>query len=252
MSEENEVTAKAAEMGWVTKEEWKGDPDKWRPAEEFVSRGENILPILKDRVSKLESDLKVALSANKHEIEQVKKESYARAKAEYEKQLADLEKLEVEAFKTGDADAYLQVKDAKAAIKAPVEPEHTAEDPVFVDWKEKNPWYQTDKEMADYADFISHKIMAEHGGKISKSALAEEMTKRTKAAFPGKFTNPKREDPGSVEGGTGGPSGKKNGKTFGELPESAKSQYARMAKNFERQGRKFTKEQYAEAYFEQQ
>lgn len=252
MSEENDVTAKAAEMGWVPKEEWKGDPEKWRPAEEFVSRGENILPILKDRVSKLESDLKVALSANKHEIEQVKKESYARAKAEYDKQLADLEKLEVEAFKTGDADVYLEVKNAKAAIKAPVEPEQASEDPVFVDWKDKNPWYQSDKELADYADFISHKIMAEHSGKITKSALAEEMTKRTKAAFPSKFTNPKRSEAGAVEGGATSPSGKSGGKKFSDIPEEAKAQYARMAKNFERQGRKFTKEQYAEAYFEQQ
>lgn len=49
-----EVEQEARKMGWVEEELWKGDPDKWRPAEEFVERGKNIVPILRDRLEKME------------------------------------------------------------------------------------------------------------------------------------------------------------------------------------------------------
>lgn len=248
MSEE--VAERAKEMGWVPKEEWKGDPEKWRPAEEFVSRGENVIPIMRDQIKKLETELKVAVQLNKQEIDQVRRESYEKATAEYKQKLAELDQLELQAFKSGDADTYMQVKQSRDALKAPAIPEATTEDPVFVEWKEQNPWYQSDKELADYTDFMSHKIVAEHGGNISKKALAEEMTKRTKAAFPHKFTNPKRNEPGAVEGGapSAGGGGKKN--TFESLPDSAKSAYRRFEEKFAAQGRKITKEQYAQAYYE--
>ena len=32
--------SEAREQGWKPKEEYEGDPEKWRPAKEFVERGE--------------------------------------------------------------------------------------------------------------------------------------------------------------------------------------------------------------------
>ena len=43
----SEIEEKAVAMGWVPLEEWKGDPEQHRPADEFVARGEQILPIVK-------------------------------------------------------------------------------------------------------------------------------------------------------------------------------------------------------------
>ena len=57
-----EIEEEARKLGWVKQEEWKGDPDKWRPAEEFVERGRNIVPIMRERLEKLEKELR--LSAN--------------------------------------------------------------------------------------------------------------------------------------------------------------------------------------------
>ena len=37
---ENNYEAEAREQGWKPKEGYEGDPEKWRPAKEFVERGE--------------------------------------------------------------------------------------------------------------------------------------------------------------------------------------------------------------------
>ena len=41
-----ETEDKARRLGWVPKEEFKGDPENWRSADEFMARGEQLLPIV--------------------------------------------------------------------------------------------------------------------------------------------------------------------------------------------------------------
>ena len=36
------ITNLASEMGWAPKEQWKGDPDKWKPADQFIRDGREI------------------------------------------------------------------------------------------------------------------------------------------------------------------------------------------------------------------
>jgi hypothetical protein len=256
MSEET-VEQKAADIGWVPLDQWKGDPDKWRPAEEFVERGEKILPILKKELDKTKAELKIALSLNQQEIERIKADAYEKAKAEYQAKIRIIDQREVEAFKNQDVELLGEVRKARESVKPPEPPKPIApqKDVVFEDWASKNAWYQTDKELADAADIISHKIVAERGGKVTEAdrpALLEEMTKRVKSAHPTKFSNPKREEPGGVEGGSQQAAPKKSGKTFDSLPESAKGAYNKLADKFKAKGRTFTKEQYAQAYYEQQ
>jgi len=250
--ENEEVVGKAKGMGWVPQEEWNGDPEKWRPAAEFVERGENIIPILKDRLGKLEADLKIATAHNKNEIEHVKQMAYDRAKSEYEAKLSELQRRELEAFKAGDTNEYMAVKQEMVSIKPPEAMTAAVENPVFVEWKEKNPWYTTDKELSDFADFVSNKIVAERGGrdKIADAELAEEMTKRVKTTFAHKFENPKRKEAQPVESGSSAPSSRSQNKAFNDLPDSAQKAYHRQAERFKAQGREFTKEDYLKAYLE--
>jgi hypothetical protein len=246
MSEDIEKRAK--EMGHVSKEEWKGDPDKWRPADEFVKRGEEIVPILKDRLDKTERELKAALAMNKQELEEVKKVAYETAKKDYDRERKELEKKELEAFQTGDADAYHAAKKEAAALKPPDQPKAPALNPVFEDWQDKNKWYSDEPELAEYADFLGDKLFKENP-KLPLSDIYDKVSAKVKKQFPDKFTNPRREDAGSVEGGSPAANGGKGNK-FSDLPAAAKETYARLAAKAEKQGRKFTKEQYAQAYFE--
>lgn len=253
---DNNFEEKASEMGWVPKEKWRGDPSQWRPAEEFVKRGESIIPILNDRVHKLESDLKMALKVNERELKEIKAQSYERARAEYDAKLQELREKEDRAFMEGDQEEFDKVRQQREKIKPPEpvvidsEPEVA---PEFEPWVKKNPWYQNDDELREYADSVGEGIVkakAAKGESISNDELFSLVEKTVKATYASKFENPRRSEPGAVEGGTDAPKSSDNRKTFADLPASAKQQYERMAKKFEMQGRKFTKEQYATTYFE--
>jgi len=242
------VEEKARQMGWVSQEEWKGDPGKWRPAEEFVERGENIIPILKDRVSKLEEELQISLKLNKAEIEAVKKATLAQAQKDYEKQLDELRKQKFEAVQSGDVEQYTKIERQEKNLKPPEEPK-SQETPVFAEWKAKNSWYGADKDLTDWAEFVAAKIHTENPN-MEEKAFYESVASRVKTQYPDKFTNPNREKPDMVEGGGAKPSGGK-GKTWSDLPDSAKSAYARLAKKFEDKGRKLDKDTYVKGYFEE-
>ena len=147
-----EILEKAEKTGWVPKEEWKGNPDQWRPAEEFVERGEKIAPILKDRNRKLEekfdnleSEMKTIIGTQKAEIERVKAESYDRAKTDYEAKLVRLDAKELEAFSEGDVDEFQKVTKEKINLKPPEKPVETQappkSTPVFNEWHKQNDWY---------------------------------------------------------------------------------------------------------------
>lgn len=54
----DEKTVKAAkEMGWTPQDQFKGDPAKWVDADEFVNRGEQLLPLLRKTNSRLKAEL---------------------------------------------------------------------------------------------------------------------------------------------------------------------------------------------------
>lgn len=51
------VEARAREMGWAPKEEWRGNPQHWLDAGEYVQRGEQMIPILRSNLRKTESEV---------------------------------------------------------------------------------------------------------------------------------------------------------------------------------------------------
>ena len=117
MAEEIGVEEKARGMGWMPLEEFKGNPDRWRPADEFVQRGENYVPILKDRVKKLEEDLSIALKVTKAELADVKKQGYEQAKAEFEKKTKELDEKELEAVETQDVEKFTKIKKEREGLR---------------------------------------------------------------------------------------------------------------------------------------
>lgn len=237
---------KARAMGWVEQEEWKGDPSKWRPAEEFVQRGENIGPIMRDRINKLEGDLKIALKSNTQELKKVREESYNKAKAEYEEKLEKLDSEEFEAFTEGDEEKYKTIKKKRETLKAPVK-DTPVENKEFIEWSEKNPWYKDDNLLRRNADIIAAEEV-EKNPTIDPAKLYGIVEARIKEEFAHKFTNPNRKEDPSVESGEGSPPKGKN--TFASLPKEAKDSFTRLAAKMKQSGREYTKEQFVEAYYE--
>jgi hypothetical protein len=67
-----EVIRQAKDMGWVEKNEWRGNPDHWRSPDEYVRRGHEVLPIVRSQLERAKAE------------QQKREEEFERARREYE------------------------------------------------------------------------------------------------------------------------------------------------------------------------
>jgi hypothetical protein len=190
------VEQKAMESGWVPQEEWEGDPEQWRPAKEFLDRGE-LFKKIEDQ-NRTIKEFKRALDDLKGHHAKTRETEYARA-------LAALKQQKQSALEEGDAASVIKIDDQIDLVKEEQsrlkqEPQDTPQlNPEFVEWVDKNKWYETSQPMRAYADALGRDL-AYKG--LSPSEVLREVEKQVKTEFPHKFTNPNRNKPGAVEGST--------------------------------------------------
>lgn len=194
-----EIEQKAINQGWRPKEEWDGDPDLWRPAREFVDRGELFKKI---------DDQSKTIKEFKRTLDELAKHHSRVQKVEYERALADLKAQKKDALNDGDADAVVDIDEKLALVReaqknapdihvpaAPSEP-----NPLFVSWVERNNWYENQPAMRAYADRLGNELGA-RGGMSATDVLAH-IEREVRKEFAHKFNNPNRDKPGAVEGST--------------------------------------------------
>lgn len=197
----------AKAQGWKPKEEYEGDPDKWRPAKEFVERGE-----LFGKIDSMGKELKETRKALK-----MLQEHHSKVKeTEYNNALKELKALQKQHLEDGNSDGYLEatelLTDLKAEQKArevvsenaPAKP-----DPRFITWVNDNKWYQADATMREYADTVGLGYAQRNPGMDPQDVLAY-VEKQVKTQFRDKFVNPNRTKPSAVEGTTTTPASKKS------------------------------------------
>ena len=189
----------AREQGWKPKEEYEGDPNKWRPAKEFVERGELFGKI--DSLGKELKDTKKALKMLQEHHSKVKETEYNRA-------VTELKTLQKKHLEEGNSDEYLKttelLTDLKAEQKARevMSQQQAAQpqvDPRFVAWQEKNSWYNKDAEMRQFADTLGLGYAQANPG-MEPDDVLEYVSKQIKLAYKDKFENPNRTKPSAVEG----------------------------------------------------
>lgn len=189
---------KAMEQGWVPQDEWEGDPEQWRPAKEFLDRGELFKKI---------EDQNRTIKEFKRALEDLKGHHAKTRDTEYKRALDTLKAQKVQAIEEGDAQSVVKIDDQidlvkeeqrKLAAQA-AEPAVPELNPEFVAWTERNSWYERDTNMKIFADALGQRLAA--AGKTPAAVLAE-VEKQVREEFPHKFKNPNRDKPGSVEGST--------------------------------------------------
>ena len=144
--------AEAREQGWRPKEEFDGDPVKWRPAKEFVERGE-----LFGKIDHLGKELKETKKALK-----MLQEHHAKVKdTEYKRAVDELKALQKKHLEEGNSDGYLETTELLTDLKAEQKAREVLEvnqpqqpDPRFIAWVDQNKWYSKDPEMRQYADVL--------------------------------------------------------------------------------------------------
>lgn len=200
-TELTEIEQRATSDGWVPKDEWDGDPEQWRPAKEFVDRGELFKKI---------EDQNRSLKEVKRALQEFSTHHAKVRDVEFQRALNFLRTQKKDALETGDADKLIDIDDKIDAVKnaqkisahTPVVnvPDIAESNPIFENWANRNSWYNNNKAMRAYADRIGNELGA--SGDISPSDLLSKVEQEVKKEFAHKFQNPNRDKASAVEGST--------------------------------------------------
>jgi hypothetical protein len=244
-------------MGWVPKEDFRGDEERWVEAETFLERGENIMPILKERLSKFEKENKETAAKLEKATKDLEtfvahhKQTYKRA---YDNAFRDLKDKQREAVTAGDTDAYDKLQQEYEDLQKEVDdlreqqaPTESPESPVFREWLAENPWYQTDTDIRYYVDALGANLQANQVYQTDQEFYAE-LTRKAKEAFPHKFAPKQQAAVAAVEGDGGADADlTATGKKWGDVPPEAKQTYLELFSDIPN----FDKEDYAKDYWAQ-
>lgn len=257
-STEEEVQ-NARQLGWVPQEEFRGDPKNWRPAKEFLARGEDILPILKANNRKLHQQLSAqnqtttALQRQLAEQQAVidgLKEAHAEiAKDRREAQIEELSDQIATAEEAGDRKlaARLQAKltnltrEAEEAEEEETGTQKTRREPTapppqdfrqtqwWQDWQEENPWYGQDQDRTELADIVSLRLRNNPANaQLTQKAFMDKVTTEVSRITGQNLSSSRRS---RVEGGgSRNASGGGGGRSYADLPASAKAACDRLGK----------------------
>jgi hypothetical protein len=243
----SDIETRARAMGWVAQDEFRGDPARWRPAEEFVQRGENEMPLLRenlrrttDQLTQLQERLARQEREHKDSITRIERMSAAALTRQREQLEASYAAGMRNAAAAGDIDQYQRIESAKAAAlsnfdqeaaevraqpKAEPPPQGQAPSPEYISkvdsWAQRNVWYKTDPELHHIANGYSAFLAQQNPG----ISLDENM-RMTEAHIRKRYADRLGSAPGGpapVEGG-GGRMGTTmgRGKGWNDLPEDAR------------------------------
>lgn len=248
---------RARRMGWVPKDEFRGDPKRWRPAADFIARAETELPVAQATIRRLESGSQAqqrkidGLVANVRELTETLTEfrtfatkgeerAYNRAKAELEAEF----KVAVEAGDVPRAEAARdELADLGEPPKAPVAKKPGEEkpaageqpqiEPETLQWIDENPWFNRDPELNDFATNM-HGTLLRTKSTLSLAENLDEVKRRTMLAFPEKFPAARKPNGGGAarvaEPSGGGRPRPTGGQTYDDLPADAKKACDRFVK----------------------
>ena len=235
---ESEIEAEARRMGWVPEEDFRGNKDFWKSAEEYVEAGKTELPILRERYKELDkkyASLEATIKDLPGKMAKMEKQAFERATKELkEKQRLAVEEGDVEAFDAADKQLETLQKEVSEVEKPEIEP-------ITNKWITQNPWYNTDEDLAAYSQGLHGRTW--NGKPETLEANLKMVAEKTKQMFPHKFENPNREKAAAVEG-NGSKVKTKKGFTYDDLPPEAKQ----ICDEFVRD-KVLTKDKYVKEYF---
>lgn len=257
----DDVETKARSQGWVPKEEFRGDPSKWRPADEFVKRGEELLPIALERARAAErriQDIEAQFQQKLARVEKVSQIALERQRsdlqARYDAAMRDaaangdverydqLSQGRQQAFQQFDDHVRQELQAPPPTQEMPAEARQTVEG-----WITQNEWFTRDQELNAVAQQHHMKLLREQPGLSLADNLAETK-KYVQKRYPDRFgISPRTVVQPSVESGGGRMPAtmKPREKGANDLPADVRA----VAERFVKQGLFKDVNEYARDYF---
>lgn len=173
--------AEARKDGWRPKDEFKGDPEDWKTARQFVEYGE----------------LKSGFEARFAKLEKMGERREAALKRQHQREMDALKEERTAAIKKGDVNAVEEIDGKMKALNDDdAEPEKAiakdasapagskeANQEAYADWAAENPWWNADTKMTGYAQAQSELYVKDHPGCTMKETLVH-VDKKMRAKFP--------------------------------------------------------------------
>lgn len=269
-----DTEARARAQGWRPKTEYRGPPERWVDAENFLNASEEFMGVARERNRALESKLSKAhdeitsLNGKVDNLTQVLTDfrefaSYGEKRA-YDKAIRELterrnvavQHADVDAFKAVDAEiAELNksiqpvAEERKAKVEVPKAQVETPTavvpppDPLLLAWIDENPWFNSDGVLNSLARALDTDMERQRPGLARRdrwNAVKAEVQRR----FPEKFENPLRENPSSVSAPSGRPAPKAAKHSYENLSPEAKKACDKFVKSIPG----YTREEYVKAY----
>lgn len=285
MPDESEVRAK--ELGWVPKDEFRGDPERWVDAATYVRRGEEFIPLLKattrkqsEELAQLKTSLKETKTTLAAATDALAALTEATSKAALDKvrdSKKEIKEALVKAKNDGDVDQEVELQDklteVNAALKAsetaagtkksaktasgePPPGEDLAQNPEFKEWVTENEWWGIDKRKTGLALGVAQDLRAK-GDTSEGKAFYDKVTKEINEML-GTKPNTMREGPSKVEGDARGSAngGGVRAKSYEDLPADAKKACGDFAERVVGKGRAFAdvaswRKHYTAEYFKE-
>lgn len=230
------VTEKSsAPPGFIPYDKWVkngGDPDEWRSPREFNERGQLI-----GTVQKLKSDLDESRNAIRLLAEsnkRIEEQTYKKALEELKVKHLEAARFGQEEVAAQTLDKIMELKDQQSKVQAPVFNEQTNMQAAIQQeaqaFAKRNPWFQTDSKMANFAKAEEMRLIREQPQlAYNPAALLLEVENSVKDTFAHKFTNIKRYEEPMVEKSEGKPVPSSKLK-FEELSSGLKAQFNQIKK----------------------
>ena len=210
MTEENtetetevDIDQRARQLGWKSEEEFEG-AGKWIPAEEFIQKGEEVLPILRADMRKMQQNFELQNKTHQMEMNAQKK----RMEREFQAKLET-------AVEEGDLQAYRKLQEEKDDLQPT-----NGKDPAVGQFIVDNPWYGQDRAMTASAEAFSSDV-ADQFPDLTPEQNLEKTLQMIKDEFPHKFGEKKMIQASPVEGGR--KIKRKTEKNYSSMPEDSRA-----------------------------
>lgn len=259
------IVAEATRKGWVPKDQYKGDPDKWVDATKFVERGNNFTKNLQRELANVKQQL-ADFQGTKQKFVQFMEERLAAKDAELKDAISALRVQKSAATREGDDELAVQLEDRIEVLKGqreevkkipdqqkPPGDQVNMTDPVLVEWiEDDNEWFRDDPKLREYSVNLANELVQKgenmvDGKRLTGRKFLNLVRERMEEEFPRRFKKTTSASTGRsdlVAGASGGRSSGTAGKTEADLPREDREIMRDLIK-----GGFTTKEKFLNSYF---
>lgn len=251
-TQELSVDDRARTMGWVPEDEYKGNPEHWRPADEFVQKFEEDDRVMRSTYKRVEQK-NVELQNQLSEMSTNMDKMVEFMTATKQKEINDLKKQLETYVEVGDVEGAKRVNDAIVEASAPEpvqQPQPNGMHPEAQAFIERNSWMRADS--ADHDEVMVATAVALENQLASRFPDMKERLTEVERQMNQRFNMKPESAPTTPrqvvsESRRSNPQAPKKA-AFNSLPDDVKRQFETTRTWMKNAGKEYTKDQFMEQY----